>query len=130
MRVDVDASFVHLVYPFSHDADHFMDRMTAFDQADHQGRNRSLPVWREAKFPQDDLLSHVARYLNPPEDRVPTARLWTLDSTQLDAYGLAGKADAATKKRRSPPPDFGFGSIRADEVLPLRLIARRLGWTT
>ena len=138
MRVDVDASFVHLVYPFSHDADHFMDRMTAFDQADHQGRNRSLPVWREAKFPQDDLLSHVARYLNPPEDRVPTARLWTLDSTQLDAYGLAGKADwclLLSKQRiafrvgpqRNPQlavqlalfqDGVGFLTVRADPVSP------------
>ncbi|KKN36558.1 hypothetical protein LCGC14_0772270 [marine sediment metagenome] len=32
-----------------------------------------------------------------------------------------------TRERTHPSPD-GFGSIHANEILPLREVARRLGW--
>ena len=35
---------------------------------------------------------------------------------------------ASREETQSPPPTIGYGSVRADEVLPLREAARRLGW--
>lgn len=115
MSVNVEASFVYLVYPFVFDAGRFLDRVAAIENAESPGRNRALRIWREDRFPEDDLLSQVANYLNPADARIPTARLWRLDATQQDAYGVCGKADwclvhpkQASSFRVGPKQGSGF----------------------
>lgn len=92
--IDQKASFVRFVYPFLFDSRSFEAHAAATEQAQWQGQGRGWPVWQPQPFPNDDLLAHVARYLNPPPGMLPTARLWTMCSDALTSpvVGLGARA--------------------------------------
>jgi hypothetical protein len=93
MVVDAEISLVQFVYPFLFEAKTLERRKEAVSKAQWKGRDSSLPVWQKGRFPREDLLAHVERYLNPPEDTTPTALLWTMDNNALQSpSGLGGSA--------------------------------------
>ena len=94
MRIDNNTAFVQFIYPFQFDGAEFQNHADRLGQAKWPGRESLLTVWRRSKFPSDDLLPHVASYLNPPDGTAPTAYLWQLDSSVMEsASGLGSKAD-------------------------------------
>jgi hypothetical protein len=93
MVVDAEISLVQFVYPFLFEAKTLERRKEAVSKAQWKGRDSSLPVWQKGRFPREDLLAHVERYLNPPEDTTPTALLWTMDNNALQSpSGLVSDA--------------------------------------
>ncbi len=94
MVVDAEISLVQFVYPFLFEAKTLERRKEAVSKAQWKGRDSFLPVWQKGRFPREDLLAHVERYLNPPEDTTPTALLWTMDNNALQSpSGLGGSAN-------------------------------------
>jgi hypothetical protein len=85
MSTVAPSSFARFVYPFIFDPTTSDVRARAADGARWPGRERPLQVWREAAFPEEDLLPHVARYLNPPAGTPPTARLWEVNDDALQS---------------------------------------------
>jgi hypothetical protein len=73
MVVDAEISLVQFVYPFLFEAGTLERRKEAITKAQWRGRQGSLVIWRKGRFPKEDLLAHVERYLNPPENTAPTA---------------------------------------------------------
>jgi len=91
MIVNAKVSSVQFIYPFLFDRVTFERRKDAISKAQWQS---SLCIWRKASFPRDDLLAHVERYLNPPEDIAPTSLIWEMDANTLQSpSGMGGKAD-------------------------------------
>jgi len=94
IKVDQKASFANFVYPFLFKAEESFMRIEAIEHAQWKGKDRPFTVWKHQSFPEDDLLSHVANYLNPREVTEPTARLWKLESDVLQSpYGLGSQAE-------------------------------------
>ncbi|MCS3921208.1 hypothetical protein Q2T83_01145 [Fervidibacter sacchari] len=94
MIVDGKISLIQFVYPFLFDGQTLEQRREAVEKAQWRGRQGSLVIWRKGRFPKEDLLAHVERYLNPPENTAPTALLWTMDNNALQSpSGLGGNAD-------------------------------------
>jgi len=89
--VDGKASFVQFVYPFLYETETFAEREATLEQAQWPGREQRL--WQAERFPEDEMLPHVARFLNPPKDTPATVRLWQLESGALDSTtaGLGGQ---------------------------------------
>ena len=93
MKVDINASFIHFVYPFLFDSESFEERAKAIETARWQEKNEGLKIWREHRYPEDDLLAHVKNYLNPPEGTPPTALLWWMDATMMQSRELGKKVE-------------------------------------
>jgi hypothetical protein len=94
MVVDAEISLVQFVYPFLFEAGTLERRKDVVAKAQWQGRGGSLSVWQKGRFPREDLLAHVERYLNPPGDTTPTALLWTMENNTLQSpSGLGGSAN-------------------------------------
>jgi hypothetical protein len=121
MQIDTRASSIRFVYPFTFSEVDFDLRANAIANAHWQGRKGLLKVWRNDKFVIDDLLPHVAEYLNPRDsdngDTPPTARLWCLDDNVLNSRLGGGIENAGAKwsllprKSRAPIP-FGIESVQ------------------
>ena len=95
VKVDEGISFVRFVYPFLFEPQTFLGRAAVAARAEWpRPDDPALAVWERERFPEDDLLRHVALYLNPPDDTPPTARLWELTHDALDSAsgGLGGRA--------------------------------------
>jgi hypothetical protein len=90
-----DVSFARFVYPFLFAPETFDGRVAAATKAAWTGRERALPVWGGQRFPEDDLLPHVANYLNREEGGPSTARLWRMTQNALRSPngGLGAQAD-------------------------------------
>ena len=110
MLVDERASFIHFVYPFLFEVETFATRVEAIQQAQWQRRGRLLAVWQTECFPEDELLAHVAHFLNPAAGTLATARVWKLRDDLQDDYGLATRADWQLQQLRSVIP-FRFGDV-------------------
>jgi hypothetical protein len=111
-KVDENASFARFVYPFLFDAQTFDDRMEVTRSAHWEGRNRQFEVWRQESFPEFDLLPHAARYLNPPPDTSPTARLWELGHDALHSpAGLGAQSDWKLILPKGVEIPFCFGTV-------------------
>lgn len=87
-RVNQKNSFSYFIYPFLFETKKFDARVKAIESAQLAGRNRPINVWDEKDFPEDDLLAHVANYLNSTGGKAPTARLWKLNEALRDAFGF------------------------------------------
>ena len=83
MIVNVKVSSVQFIYPFLFDRVTFERRKDAISKAQWQS---SSCIWRKASFPRDDLLAHVERYLNPPENIAPTLSLFRIGVGFLVVY--------------------------------------------
>lgn len=111
MSVNRDASFILFVYPFLFAAEDFEARAQSAGRAvigrnEREGRQ---PLWRAKRFPEDDLLEHVRRYLNPPEGVPATALLWEMEpnAVRLWLRGFTGGKQACWQLqfgRRKPIP--------------------------
>jgi len=111
-RIDHDASFVHFVYPFLFEADTFAKRVATIRQAQWQGRERPLTVWQTDRFPEDELLPHVARYLNSGDGTSPTAQMWEMERNTLQSpSGLGGQAEWHLTLPQGQVP-FRFEAVR------------------
>ena len=93
-RVDLTASALRFVYPFTFDGASLPRRAEAIEQTAWQGARQPLKIWQPQEFPSADLLSHVAAFLHPPADSIRTAALWRMDEPALRSpAGLGGGAD-------------------------------------
>lgn len=81
--IDTKASFTRFVYPFSFQADQFALRVASVEAARWRSEKGEFTVWSPQPFGEDDLLPHVARYLNAPEGTPSTAQLWKLAGDAL-----------------------------------------------
>jgi hypothetical protein len=90
--VDKKSSFLNFLYPLSFNPDTFLDRLKVFDNEEWNGRGGAFKIWVKQNFPEDDLLPHVSKFLNPPNTITPTARIWKLSNEALTsaAGGLGG----------------------------------------
>lgn len=102
--VDPSASFIYFVYPFLYEAETFARRVQAVQQAQWQGRERPLTMWQAERFPEDDLLAHVARYLNPSKHTPPTAYHHTGRSVPLVGLGYRPRRQCAAWRDRLGAP--------------------------
>lgn len=95
MKVYAQASFIRFVYPFLFDGSTLSERKQSIERSEWKGneQERKFRVWRLVRFPKDDLLAHVERYLNPPEGKPPTALLWQMDGNAFQSpSGLGSSA--------------------------------------
>ncbi len=67
-----EVSYARFIYPFLFQPESFVERLRRADSAEVQV---GQACGKKQKFPEDQLLSHVARYLNPPEDSVATGEV-------------------------------------------------------
>ena len=116
--VDVAASCTLFVYPLLFAPTTFQRRAEAVDRAEWLGRTRPLPVWAGLPFPEEDVLAHVARYLNPPPDTSPTARLWGVHQDALQSPSGLG---ASAAWRLTLPPRAGVERALLFHLDSLRL---------
>ena len=94
-------SFAQFVYPFLFEPDDLNARAGVVERAVWPGRERPLDVWARGSFPEDDLLLHIVRYLNPPPGTRPTAHLWEMDGNALRSpQGLGASAEWVLRARR------------------------------
>lgn len=95
-------SFVRFVYPFLFDSDSFDRYAAGVDSA----KCGSLgPLWERHDFPQEDVLHHVAQFLNPPDGVAPTARLWHVSSAALHSpQGLGNGAEWSFVRQKHEIP--------------------------
>lgn len=103
MRVD-ESSFVHFVYPFLFSAEEFTVRAESIRKAKWPGVNNG--IWETQRFPDEDLLSHVGRYLNSPVGTPPTAHLWRLTDKALQSF--AGLGSGAQWRLTYPQGEVPF----------------------
>jgi len=85
MKVDKAASFIHFAFPFLFNPDEFKGLAEAI--------GGSEGVWERLKFPEEDLLAHVREYLNPQDEKQPTAYLWKLSDELREDFGFADRAE-------------------------------------
>jgi len=69
--------------PLSFDRTRFDALVRAVDRDALDVGDQAWPIWARSRFPQDDLLRHVADYLNPPPGVPATACLWRMDDRVL-----------------------------------------------
>jgi hypothetical protein len=100
-KVDENASFVRFIYPFLFDTETFKGHVDATERARWPGRKQEFTVWRQESFPEFDLLPHAARYLNPPPDTPPTARLWELGHDALHSPAGSGASKEEVELHQS-----------------------------
>jgi len=82
---------VRFVYPFLFEPEDFEALVRTAEQAQWPGpEGTAFQVWTPARFPEADLLAHVRNHLNPPEGKVPTARLWTMEARALQSPSALG----------------------------------------
>ena len=98
-------SFARFVYPFLFEAESFPQRVESVDAATYKA---GKTIWTKQRFPEGELLPHVARYLNPPQGTPPTARLWQMDpnaAQSLEGLGaMRGVEWFLVHRRRAETP--------------------------
>ncbi|MGD0590129.1 MAG: hypothetical protein ABSA44_04945 [Bacteroidota bacterium] len=94
MNVD-KSSFINFIYPFLFDSTTFDQRVSQIEEAHWTREEKSLKIWSKECLSEEDVLPHVARYLNPPLNSTPpTAILWKMEDSALGSYtGLGAKAE-------------------------------------
>lgn len=98
ISIDQKASFARFVYAFLFPPESFTDRIDRIKGAEWQKDGSRATLWEPSKFPAEDFLAHVARYLNTGTDKSegtePTAQLWKLSEAALRSpAGLGANAD-------------------------------------
>jgi hypothetical protein len=95
-------SFSRFVYAFTFSPATFGERVTAVNAA---RRESPTPLWGTASFPEDDLMPHVADFLN--SDEHATAFAWELDPNlglqSFDGLGAKGRWSMALPGGRELP---------------------------
>lgn len=87
-------SFVSFLYPFRFESSTYNDLISKTNSLKATTKQGEQPLWIRNEFVEDDLLPHVARYLNTPDDASSTSRLWRMNATALNSPAfLGGYAD-------------------------------------
>jgi hypothetical protein len=112
-----DHSFAIFVYPFCFDRASFNALVGAADRDVLATTGSSWRIWDRRTFPRDDLLPHVADYLNPPLEVPATACLWTLEHrvlTSPQGLGLSpGSASLNLRHRMGSAESKRMGLLPA-----------------
>ena len=74
-------SFAKFVYSFVFSMQSFEERVKTFSQREHKTLG-----WSVEKLPIDELLMHVADYINPLQGKPATAHAWSLSEDSLKAW--------------------------------------------
>jgi hypothetical protein len=108
VTVNHHSSFIYFVYPFTFDADRFTQFNETVDRATIQSKNQDIKIWQATSLPKDDLLFHVANYLNPSNTEKATAKSWKLsnDNRICSHFGLDAQWKLYLKKKKI---DFYWG---------------------
>jgi hypothetical protein len=97
MHIDTNCSSIYFVYPFLFEASTFNQREQAIEDAScrRSSSDQPLTIWQQQSFPDDDLLPHVARFLNPPDIMtLPSALTWQVEGNTFQSpAGLGFKAE-------------------------------------
>jgi hypothetical protein len=117
-------SFLLFLYPFHFDGNGYSSQLARVEALKGPTKGSDAKVWIKHEFAEDDLLPHVARYLNPEDGVSPTARLWHMDNTSLRSTAFLGAG--AEWKLSTPHGDLPF----AIESLQLALFRAGLGFLT
>lgn len=81
--VDRTASSIRFVYPFVFAAESLSQRAERFTAVKRTVGKAERHVWRRQSFVTDDMLAHVAAFVDPPSGAPPSARLWRVDDDVL-----------------------------------------------
>jgi hypothetical protein len=129
-RVDQRPSFCDFVYSFVFQPEAFERHADRLDAATVAKAGTDLRMWQQQRLPHDELLPHVADYLNPAGQTAPTARLWKLDDALHDMYGACGRAEwTLTTPKDEIPFMLGEPGVR-DFVAQLLLFRVGVGFLT
>ncbi|MBV8301264.1 MAG: hypothetical protein JOY68_05025 [Candidatus Dormibacteraeota bacterium] len=115
-RVDVSASSLRFVYPFTFDGGRMDELARGVEAASVPGGERSLAVWERSEFPTDDLLAQVADFVAPASGAPLTAALWRMPEATLRSHrGVGGGSRHPgavwTLRTRRGAVDFTFDSF-------------------
>lgn len=99
-------SFINFLYPFRFDSRHYAELTDKTESIKAPTKQADSPVWRRERFVEDDLLPHVARYLNTDEAASPTARLWQMNANALNSPAFLG--GGGDWKLHTPQGDLQF----------------------
>lgn len=124
---DQNGSFIYFVYPFIFETKDFQTLKSTISEAQIPAKQNQL-LWESQSFPKDDLLFHVANYLNPTGDRPPTACLWKLNETARDILGFRAQWQLITPIGEIP---FTFGEAgEGNKAIQLALFQIGVGFLT
>lgn len=94
MRLDRKASRLRFVYPFAFDGTTYTQRMVDLSSTRSTVNGNDVPMWEPDSFPAEDLVAHVATYLNAADHgKRESASLMHIRSEVRDHVdGLGGNA--------------------------------------
>ncbi len=69
-------SNTYFVYPFLFEQEDFNDNVLAFNKKTINYKDKEIKMWIAQEFPDDDLLAHVADFLNPSENKETEKQKW------------------------------------------------------
>jgi hypothetical protein len=123
-RIDDKASSIYFVYPFTFDIASFDSLNQAIQEA--KSPEKQMAFWESSSFPTEDLLFHVANYLNPTDNRTPTAQLWKLSDAVRHLFGFQYPWELISRQGAVP---FAFGKDgKGGEVAQLMLFRVGVGF--
>ncbi|MCC3582127.1 MULTISPECIES: hypothetical protein [unclassified Microcoleus] len=124
---DQNGSFIYFVYPFLFETANFQTLKNAISQTQIPARQNQM-LWESQTFPKDDLLFHVANYLNPTDNHPPTASLWKLNEAARDILGFRAQWELITPIAKIP---FNFGEAgEGNKAVQLALFQIGVGFLT
>ncbi len=98
-NIDLAASFIYFVYPFTFDSHQFDSLTRAGDEAVITGQQQPKKeqecraAWEKLSFPEEELLFHVANYLKPGKNSSCTARFWQSSPLLHQSFGFSHSYD-------------------------------------
>src|SRR6185312_16638346 len=98
-------SFINFLYPFRFESSSYAELIQTTDSLRATTKQGDLPLWSRETFAEEDLLPHVARYLNNQDDSSPPARLWQMNPNALKSPFFFGAN--ADWDPQPPPGEFG-----------------------
>lgn len=130
MKVESN-SVVHFLYSFIFDPGTFENRIKAVDNDIKISRKSADNMWIPQKFPEDDVLSQVANFLNTPPNEHSTARLWKLNDKFDTEYGLGNRAKWFLTIKGKQEIEFQLGEVGKGKVsIQLVLFRSGVGFVT
>ncbi|MEG4230846.1 hypothetical protein QUA40_01830 [Microcoleus sp. Pol11C3] len=126
-KADQNGSFIYFVYPFIFETKDFKTLKSAISQAQIPAKENQF-LWESQSFPKNDLLFHVANYLNPTDNHPPTASLWKLNEVARDIFGFRAQWQLITPISEIP---FTFGEAgEGNKAVQLALFQIGVGFLT
>ncbi len=106
-RVNTRRSFARFIYPLLFEPDTFERRVAAVQDATWRSSDRSAQVWERDPFRTDNVLAHVASFLDPDGDCAATALRWKLtNQARQSPAGLGNASWTLISNARRERPRF------------------------